>query len=115
MDGPGQRGGRSVHDMRPLGRSRGVRNDIRLCFTCALDAGKATVVAAGFVGRGEVPGRAHRNRGHGPVTSAQPEWVPTYAAVLGPVRHHEPSDPCPFRSASGTTENSAICSPLETA
>jgi hypothetical protein len=34
------------------GRSEGlvvVRNDIRLCFTCAMDAGKAAVVATGFV------------------------------------------------------------------
>jgi hypothetical protein len=26
-----------------------VRNGIRLCFTCAMEAGKATVVATGFV------------------------------------------------------------------
>jgi len=26
-----------------------VRNDVRLCFTCAVDAGKAAVVTTGFV------------------------------------------------------------------
>jgi hypothetical protein len=36
------------------GREQGlvvVRNDVRLCFTCAMDAGKAAVAAAGFVPR----------------------------------------------------------------